>query len=72
MVTITINNRVYFTHPIFNLYASCEDGSIIHIIKQKPHFGNKNNAGYMKCRVRKFGESGFKDYLVHKFVYECF
>ena len=72
MTEITKNNCVYKTHPIFNLYAGSKDGRIIHIIKQKPHFGNKNNAGYMKFRVRKFGESGFKDYMAHKFVYECY
>ena len=72
MTEITKNNCVYKTHPIFNLYAGSKDGRIIHIVKQKPHFGNKNNAGYMKFRVRKFGESGFKDYMAHKFVYECY
>ena len=72
MATITINNCEYKTHQIFNLYAASKDGSIIHIVKQKPHFGNKNNIGYMKCRVRKFGESGFKDYYVHKLVWETY
>ena len=72
MTTITINNLKYKTHPIFTLYAASRRGDIIHIVKQKPHFGNKMNKGYMMCRVRQFGESGFKHYLVHKFIWETF
>ena len=67
MTTIKINNCVYKIHPIYNLYAGSKDGRIIHIIKQKPHFGNKNKHGYMICMVRKHGEPGFKNYMAHKY-----
>ena len=72
MTEIKINNCSYKTHPIYNLYAASKDGRIIHIVKQKPHFGNKNKQGYMTCKVRKFGESGQKNYKVHRFNYECY
>ena len=71
MTEITKNNCVYKTHPIFNLYAGSKDGRIIHIVKQKPQFGNKNKFGYMQIMVRRYGESKQKNFCVHKFVYEC-
>ena len=72
MVTITINNCIYKTHPIYDLYAGSKDGYVIHIVKQKPNFGNRMSNGYIACQVRRHGQSGFKNYLVHKFIYECF
>ena len=72
MAEIIINNCSYKTHPIYNLYAGSKDGRIIHIIKQKPHFGNKTYTGYLQITVRKFGESGKKNYRVNRFVYECY
>ena len=71
MKTMKINKCVYKIHPIFNLNAASEDGSIIHIVKQKPNFGRKHNHAYMMIGVRQFGQSGQKFYTVHKFVYEC-
>ena len=71
MTTITINNCVYKMHPIFNLHAGSKDGKIIHIIKQVPHKGKKNNVGYMRINVRKHGQSGFKNYQIHRFIWEC-
>ena len=72
MTTITINNCVYSVHPIYDLYASDENGNIINIIEKVPRKGNKSNTGYMMCRVRKYGQSGQKTYYVHRFVWECF
>ena len=72
MTEITINERVYVTHPIYNLYAGSKDGKIIHIIKQVPHVGNKSNRGYMKVSVRKHAQSGQKSYQVHRFIWKCF
>ena len=46
MIEIIINNRFYKIHPIYTLYAASQDGRIIHIVKQKPQFGNKNKFGY--------------------------
>ena len=72
MTKIIINNCVYKTHPIYALYASSRDGSIIHIIKQKPYFGNKDRHGYLNCMVRKHGQSGQKHFRCSRFIYECF
>ena len=67
-----INKCVYNVHPVYDLYASSKDGKIIHIIKQEPHKGNKTRRGYLNVCVRKHGQSGFKGYQVHRFVWECF
>ena len=72
MTKITINERVYVTHPIYNLYAGSKDGKIIHIIKQVPHVGNKNHNGFLNVCVRKHAQSGQKTCQVHRFIYECF
>ena len=72
MNQIIINNYAYNIHPVYNLSAGSEDGKIIHIIKQIPHFGTKNNNGYMMCMVRKHCQSGQKSYLSHRFIWECF
>ena len=67
-----INKCVYNVHPVYDLYASSKDGKIIHIIKQEPHKGNKTRRGYLNVCVRKHGQSGFKGYQVHRFIWECF
>ena len=72
MTTITINKCLYSIHPIYNLYAGSKDGNVINIIKQVPRKGNKKNNGYLMCMVRKHGQSGFKHYQVHQFIWECF
>ena len=72
MNQIIINNCSYNIHPIYSLYAASEDGRIIHIIKHKPNFGNKDKHGYRQIKVRKFGESGQKNYMAQKFIYECY
>ena len=71
MTKITINNCVYITHPIYDLYARSKDGKIIHITKQIPHPGNKNKRGYLYVPVRKHGQSGQKIYSSHRFLWEC-
>ena len=71
MTTITINNCVYSVHPIYDLYASDENGNIINIIKKVPNKGNKKHNGYMRFNVRKYGGTQ-KMYHVHRFVWECF
>ena len=71
MSNIEINNCVYKVHPVYNLYASDENGNIIHLVKQVPSIGRKHISGYLVCTVRKHGQ---KNYLVHtcRFAYECF
>ena len=72
MSNIEINNCVYKVHPVYNLYASDENGNIIHLVKQVPSIGQKHKSGYMLCMVRKHRQNGQKCYSVHRFVYECF
>lgn len=72
MTKITIDKCVYYTHPIYDLYAGSKNGNIINIIKQIPNKGNKQRNGYSNISVRKHGQSGVKGYLVHRFIYECF
>ena len=72
MSNIKINDCVYKVHPVYNLYASDENGNIIHLVKQVPSIGQKHKSGYMLCMVRKHRQNGQKGYSVHRFVYECF
>ena len=72
MNQIIINDCVYNIHPIFNLYAASKDGYIVHIVKQVPNKGKNDKQGYMHIKVRRYGESGFKDYRCSRFIYECF
>ena len=72
MTTITINNCVYSVHPIYDLYASDENGNIINIIKKVPHKGNKTHRGYLNINIRKHGQSGQKGTQAHRFIWECF
>ena len=72
MNKIEIKNCVYKVHPVYNLYASDENGNIIHMVKEVPFIGKKHKSGYLLCMVRKHAQKGQKCYLVHRFVYECF
>ena len=72
MIKITINKCVYSVHPVYDLYASDENGNVINIIKKVPRKGTKNNSGYMLYGVRKHAQTGKKTYHVHRFVWECF
>ena len=72
MTTITIDNCVYNVHPVYDLYASDENGNIIHIINKVPTKGAKNHNGYMHCGVRKHAQPSYKTYQVHQFLWECF
>ena len=71
MSKIEVNKCVYSVHPVNDLYASDENGNIIHILKKIPTKGNKQRSGYMVCSIRKYG-SKQKTYRVHRFVWECF
>ena len=41
MSNIEIENCIYKVHPVYNLYASDENGNIIHLIKQEPFKGTR-------------------------------
>ena len=72
MSKIEIDNCVYHVDPVCSLYASDENGNIIHIVKQVPFIGKKHKSGYLLCNVRKHGQNGQKGYIVHRFIWECF
>ena len=61
-----IDGCVYQIHPIYDLYAAFRDGQIIHIIKQVPNIGAKQQS------VRKYGDKNQKRYHVHQFTWECY
>ena len=71
MSKIKIDNYVYFVHPVYDLYASDENGNIIHILKKVPFKGSKTDKGYLNLSVRKYG-SKQKSYRSHRFTWECF
>ena len=62
----------YKTHPVYTMYAASKDGRIINVIRQKPNFGNKDKYGYLRCMVRKRGESVQKSYRCHRFIWETY
>ena len=53
MNTITIKECIYNIHPVFNLYASNQNGQILHIGKTVLMVGNKRYNGYMSRSIRK-------------------
>ena len=79
LVTKKENNRMYESqqvtcfniHPVYDLYGADKDGNVIHIIKKIPNKGI-NNKGYLMHAVRRYSQNGFKNMLVHRFVWECF
>ena len=71
MNKIEINNIVYNIHPIYDLYASDENGEFININKKVTSKGYKHRTGYMQCNVRKYGGKQ-KRRFTHRFVWECF
>ena len=71
-MNIEIGKCVYKVHPVYNLYASDENGNIIHLVKQVPSIGQKHKSGYLMCVVRNHGQNGQNNFFVHRFVYECF
>ena len=72
MSQIKINGCFYNIHPIYNMYAASKDGKVVHINRKNPTDGNVCNSGYKMIMVRKRGDSKYKGYLVHRFVYECY
>ena len=66
-----MNDCVYSVHPIYDLYASDENGNIINIIKKVPIKGKKKYNGYIHIGVRKY-RGKLKMYYAHRFVWECF
>ena len=66
MKKIEIYGSTYFCHPIYDQYASSEDGHVIDILKKATHMGILGYGGYLFFNMNK------KLYPVHQFIYECF
>ena len=66
MKKIEIYGSTYFCHPIYDQYASNEDGHVIDIVKKATHMGILGYGGYLFFNMNK------KLYPVHQFIYECF
>lgn len=66
--------KKYFRHPVFTNYSADEDGSVYSMNYNKTgtikrlREGNNGN-GYLQVSLWKDGKA--KQYLVHRFVYEC-
>ena len=58
-------------HPIYDLYYGSRCGKDIHIGRKVINTGGKHRSGYLIYRVRAEG-SKQKNYLVHRFVFECY
>ena len=55
------NDKEYFIHPNYHLFAANDDGEIIYIIKQKPIIGKNHCSGYLQCAVRTHYQIGNKN-----------
>lgn len=53
---LEINNCIYKTHPVYNLYASNEAGDVINIIKKASINGHQRHNGYKKCMIRAYSQ----------------
>ena len=71
MMSIKISDRNYLIHPVYDLYAASDDGSIINVENKIPSKGDKSCNGYMKCLVRKNSQM-LRIYYVHRLIWECF
>ena len=68
---IRVKNKIYWKHPVYDVYAADLDGNVINISRKVPMKGNKMYNGYRLVAVRGSGQKNWKTYLVHRFVYEC-
>lgn len=71
MVFVLQNDKKYLTHPIYEKYAANKYGEVMNIRLKKPMLGNLNNCGYYHFGIF-ISKNKSKNYLVHRFVYECF
>lgn len=48
IMNIKIDNKLYKSHPIYDLYVANKNGGILHIVKKIPMKGFEHQTGYMK------------------------
>ena len=71
MVLILQNDKKFYTHPIYEKYAANKYGEVMNVRIKKPMLGNINNSGYLRFCI-SVSKDKVKNYLKHRFVYECF
>ena len=71
MVIILQNDKEFYSHPIYEKYAANKYGEVMNVRLKKPMLGNLNNSGYLNFGIF-ISKNKSKNYLVHRFVYECF
>ena len=59
----------FWPHPIYDRYEANRKGVVRHV-KNKKDIGHLNNSGYLLIGVSDEGIR--KDYLKHRFIFECF
>ena len=69
---IYINGNCYTPHPIYNRYAASKEGFVSNIVMRNPRKGAQHTNGYLIVRVRMIGDSYYKTYLSHRFIWECY
>ena len=72
MGEIIINESVYKIHPVYDMYAANENGTIAQINYKVPVKGHRHRTDYLWWRLRKSDQFDQKFYYIHRFVYECF
>ena len=67
-----INGKEYWIHPVYDLYGANKHGEVINIHRGVPRKGNYKSDGYLRIIVRVSGVRKEKNFLTHRFIYECF
>ena len=65
---LIIDNREFYSHPIYITYAGSIDGYFVNILEQNPSLGVINDKGNM---IMFIGDDKWS-YHVHDFIWECF
>ena len=63
--------KKFYIHPIFSNYAASKDGEILNVTTGRILKKNLNNNGYYHFRVNDKKLIKPKNYLIHRFEWEC-
>ena len=63
--------KKFYIHPIFSNYAASKDGEILNVPTGRILKTNLNNNGYYHFRVNGKKLIKPKNYLIHRFEWEC-
>ena len=65
------DGKKYYIHPIFSNYAASKDGEILNVKTGRIFKKNLSNQGYYQFKVTDKKLIKPKNYLVHRFEWEC-